>query len=191
MARASRTSIQSSAFTIVELLIVIVVVAVLAAVSVVAYTGIQGRAKDAQRLQDMKTIMKALEVYKITNGNYPAAVSTAGFAGWEASSASGGFIPALVSASSGVTSVPVDPINSIAVSAGIGSNSQNFLYFYHRYSPGSSNCDPNRGHFYVLGVTRFDTIARGQSHPQTEGLVCPLRTWGGSEGAYVVARFVN
>ena len=58
-------------FTLVELLIVIVVIAILAAITVVAYNGIQGKAHDSQRQQDIKTIAKALELYYIDNGQYP------------------------------------------------------------------------------------------------------------------------
>jgi len=59
-------------FTIVELLIVIVVIAVLAAISIVAYTGLQSRTRDAGRIQKIKDIAKAIELYKIDNGQYPA-----------------------------------------------------------------------------------------------------------------------
>jgi general secretion pathway protein G len=58
-------------FTIVELLVVIVVIAILAAITVVAYNGIQVKARDSQRKQDVKTIAKALELYYIDNGQYP------------------------------------------------------------------------------------------------------------------------
>ena len=58
-------------FTIVELLIVIVVIAILAAISIVAYTGIQQRARDSQRDSDIATIVKALEMYYIDNGRFP------------------------------------------------------------------------------------------------------------------------
>jgi len=58
-------------FTIVELLIVIVVIAILAAISIVAYNGIQSRARDAGRIQKVKDIAKAIELYKIDNGTYP------------------------------------------------------------------------------------------------------------------------
>ena len=61
----------TSGFTIVELLIVIVVIAILAAISIVAYNGIQARARDNIRYQDVKAITKALELYKVDNGNYP------------------------------------------------------------------------------------------------------------------------
>ena len=61
----------SSGFTIVELLIVIVVIAILAAITIVAYNGIQSRARDAQRAQDGKTIAKALELYHIDKRAYP------------------------------------------------------------------------------------------------------------------------
>lgn len=68
----STTSVESSrGFTIVELLIVIVVIAILATISIVAYNGVQDRARDSQRLQDVKTIAKALEMYYADHGQFP------------------------------------------------------------------------------------------------------------------------
>lgn len=58
-------------FTIVELLIVIVVIGILAAITIVAYNGIQARARDSIRNQDIKNIAKALELYYIDKGYYP------------------------------------------------------------------------------------------------------------------------
>jgi type II secretion system protein G len=58
-------------FTIVELLIVIVVIAILAAISIVAYNGIQARARDSQRKSDLAVIAKAIKLYYIDNGTYP------------------------------------------------------------------------------------------------------------------------
>jgi len=60
-----------SGFTIVEILIVIVVVAILAAISIVAYNGIQSRARDAERAQDITSIQKVLELYYIDKVTYP------------------------------------------------------------------------------------------------------------------------
>ena len=59
-----------SSLCIDELLIVIVVIAILASISVVAYTGIQGRARDSQRISMVNNISRALELYKIDNGSY-------------------------------------------------------------------------------------------------------------------------
>ncbi len=67
----SKWATRQKGFTIVELLIVIVIIAILAAISIVAYNGIQQRARDSQRLQDVKTIAKAMEAYYIDNGVYP------------------------------------------------------------------------------------------------------------------------
>lgn len=57
-------------FTIVELLIVIVVIAILAAISVVAYTGIQARARDSIRKQDLAALAKATKLYAVDEGDY-------------------------------------------------------------------------------------------------------------------------
>lgn len=70
-------------FTIVELLIVIVVIAILASISIVAFSGIQQRARDSQRKQDLGNIVKLLAIYQSDNGNW---VNTGGGAsdgtGW-------------------------------------------------------------------------------------------------------------
>ena len=118
-------------FTIVELLIVIVVIAILAAITIVAYNGLQGRARDAQRHEDIKTIAKALELYYADNGRYPSsdcspncpankkinyAWSTTADDSWSLLKAQ--LVPKYISA------LPQDPQASVANNAGIylGSN---------------------------------------------------------------------
>ena len=62
---------QQSGFTIVELLIVIVVIGILAAITIVAYNGIQAKARDSGRIAKIKSIAKAIEMYNTDNGRYP------------------------------------------------------------------------------------------------------------------------
>lgn len=59
-------------FTIVELLIVIVVIGILAAIVIVAFNGIQARARDSSKESSVKSLMKAIELYNAENGSYPA-----------------------------------------------------------------------------------------------------------------------
>ncbi len=66
-----RTKQESGGFTIVELLIVIVVIGILAAITIVAYNGIQTRARDTDRANDVATIQKKLELFYVENGYYP------------------------------------------------------------------------------------------------------------------------
>ncbi|MDB5187115.1 MAG: hypothetical protein JWM07_587 [Candidatus Saccharibacteria bacterium] len=68
---------QQTGFTIGELLIVIVVIGILAAITIVAYNGVQARARDSQRMTDLRSIQQSLELYKIQNGAYPTTNATA------------------------------------------------------------------------------------------------------------------
>lgn len=70
-------------FTIVELLIVIVVIGILAAIVVVAYNGIQNKAKSTQYLTDAQTIAKKAQAYnaEIATGGYPLVAADFGAAG--------------------------------------------------------------------------------------------------------------
>ncbi|MCD8561495.1 prepilin-type N-terminal cleavage/methylation domain-containing protein [Candidatus Saccharibacteria bacterium] len=72
---------KQKAFTIVELLIVIVVIAILAAITIVAYTGIQDRAKASAAQAAAKQAFTKIQGYAIENAeNYPASPSAAGLA---------------------------------------------------------------------------------------------------------------
>ena len=64
-------------FTLVELLIVIVIIAILAAITIVAYNGIQGRARAASATSDLTNIAKQIESYNVINGAYPTTVDQA------------------------------------------------------------------------------------------------------------------
>ena len=62
----------SPAFTIVELLIVIVVIGILAAITVVAYNGIQSRARSAALQSSVTQAATKIETLKDSSGNYPS-----------------------------------------------------------------------------------------------------------------------
>lgn len=65
-------------FTIVELLIVIVVIAILAAISIVAYRGIQDRARASSVSSALSQAAKTLALYKVDNDTYPATLAVVG-----------------------------------------------------------------------------------------------------------------
>ena len=62
---SSRNSRQNSelGFTIVELLIVIVVIGILAALVITTFSGIQQKARDTQRITDIKAIHSSIEAF--------------------------------------------------------------------------------------------------------------------------------
>jgi prepilin-type N-terminal cleavage/methylation domain-containing protein len=83
---------KSTGFTIVELLIVIVVIGILAAITIVAYNGVQSKARFSKTQSDIKSIQRNIEAYNAMNGSYP---STGG--NWKFQRQDGNaFIPGLV-----------------------------------------------------------------------------------------------
>lgn len=68
----------NSGFTIVELLIVIVVIGILAAITIVAYNGIQNRAKASSATTTAGSIAKKAEIYNADEnsvGGYPSTLA--------------------------------------------------------------------------------------------------------------------
>lgn len=59
-------------FTIVELLIVIVIIGILAAITIVAYNGIQQRARDAKMASALQSAAKKAQADHTLNGTYPS-----------------------------------------------------------------------------------------------------------------------
>lgn len=65
----------SSGFTIVELLIVIVVIGILAAITIVAYNGIQERAKSAAIVSRAEAYIRGLKTWEADAGSMPSTPS--------------------------------------------------------------------------------------------------------------------
>ncbi len=93
-------------FTIVELLIVIVVIGILAAITIVAYSGIQDRAKYAREQSDMSSLNNLIQMYYAANGSYPNSGSSL----WVGFSQAANFIPGIVPAlAPSMPQMPSDP----------------------------------------------------------------------------------
>lgn len=69
-------NIKTSAFTIVELLIVIVIIGILAAITLISYRGITQRAGEASLQADLSNASKKIKLYQADHGFYPASVNT-------------------------------------------------------------------------------------------------------------------
>jgi len=62
---------KSGGFTIVELLIVIVVIGILAAIVIVAFNGVQERAKVATVQSDLRSFNTVMQAYRAEFGSFP------------------------------------------------------------------------------------------------------------------------
>ncbi len=68
---------RKKAFTLVELLVVVAIIAILATSIMVGLGRSRVRARDIRRINDIKSVQAALEVYYAKNNQYPAAADWA------------------------------------------------------------------------------------------------------------------
>lgn len=121
-------------FTIVELLIVIVVIAILAAITMIAYNGMQERAKDTRRKNDISQIKKALLAYDIVHGGvvhtyaYTDYGSGPTYGGWDHSAGTNW----LAFLHKEYSKMPVDPKNIIENTVD-ATATENHVYSYYCY----------------------------------------------------------
>lgn len=173
------SSLGRNGFTIVELLIVIVVIAILASITVVAFNGVQSKARDNSRNNAVSSIQKALEAYRSEFGIYPPHTASgtnvpAGFTGIYGTSytysvvTNGSWLSALVN-SDAIQSVPVDPTND---------NTHYFVY----WASGPNGYGKCTQPFYMLGVVGYERQSNIPSRSAT--LTC---TWGGFTASWTTA----
>ncbi|MDN5276018.1 MAG: Laminin sub protein [Candidatus Saccharibacteria bacterium] len=122
-----------SGFTIVELLIVIVVIGILAAITIVAYNGVQDRAKASSLQGDLNLSVKKLEIYKVQNTSgdfYPLTLALADF-----NSVNGNT----------VTYYPNDPASPSAFCIEAKKDTQSWYITSFNKSPQNGNCQITSG----------------------------------------------
>lgn len=174
-----RNSKPTYGFTIVELLIVIVIIAILAAITVVAYNGIQKRGNDSQRKSDVAAITKALELYYIDNGRYPAGSgSTTINAAWS-TTADASWQNLATALAPYAKQLPTDPISTpgVAVTGGTG-------YNYAYYANTSTFCGAGAGKMFIL-VYRLESLPREDIF---KGECPPTTLWYGGSSNYRVVK---
>jgi len=62
-------------FTLIELLVVIAIIGILAVMGITAFNSARVKGRDARRKSDIDGVFKAVELYAVDNGLYPASAS--------------------------------------------------------------------------------------------------------------------
>lgn len=94
-------------FTLIELLVVITIIAILSIVGIVVYTSTLKSARIAKRIEDLRAIKNALEVYYSVNKNYPSTFVVGATPFFKSSCTTTDVIPNLVPKY--MNSFPTDP----------------------------------------------------------------------------------
>jgi prepilin-type N-terminal cleavage/methylation domain-containing protein len=111
---------KQAGFTIVELLIVIVVIGILAAITIVAFNGVQDRARYTTARNDLSSVHTALQAYYAVNGSYPY-TGTSASVNWRYS-CSTGMANFIIGLSTVATNAPQAPCKDASV------NNDTWLY---------------------------------------------------------------
>jgi prepilin-type N-terminal cleavage/methylation domain-containing protein len=116
---------KQSGFTIVELLIVIVVIGILAAIIITTFTGVQKKARDADRKSDINAIYSQVEVYFAQNSKYPT-LANLNDTTWRDANVKG---------------LSADTIHAPNASNALISDTTSTATDVYIYAPGPANCD--------------------------------------------------
>ncbi len=124
-------------FTLIELLVVVAVIGLLASIVLVSFSGVRGKGRDSRRMQDLREVQKAVELYFDKYGSYP---NTGGqwwswcnaWTGNKDIAGSNGWIPN--TAPEFIGSLPLDPLRGTSRGALTGPTGQTdsvqFCYIY-------------------------------------------------------------
>ena len=151
-----------------------VVIAILASITIVSYNGIISKARDAQRSSDITSIIQALELYYIDNGQYPGSPSQTGGStvinGAWSTTADGSWQTLVDTLKPYARGIGKDPISPPGVSP-LSGGALNYAYF----ASASPYCGAAPYKMYIL-VYNFEASSKKQETNgdcSTNGLAYP------------------
>ena len=163
----------TTGFTIVELLIVIVVIAILAALTIVAFTGVQQKARQSAVTSALQQASKKLATYAVDNSGYPADLPTAGIADTDGItyqySVNNTANPATycITATSGSTSYRVSSTATTPTSGGCPGHSQGGVAAITNLATNPGLETNTAGWGSWAGTGGATTVTRGTASPQS------------------------
>lgn len=141
-------------FTLIELLVVISIIGLLSSVVLAALSSARMKARDVRRMQDMKQIQTALEMYRNDEGHYPYSTSVTGGAqcgdDWCESKDSTQWGNLATLLNKYISTLPKDPL-----STGTGSAFADDDSYHYAYKSGTSGTICGDGSCYDL-VAKFE-----------------------------------
>lgn len=169
------------AFTLIELLIVVAIIAILAAIAVPNFLEAQTRSKVSRTVSDMRTIVTALEAYRVDNNKYiPAGPTDGKHQFWLlAQDTSGnwtGVGQKLTTPIAYLTSIPIDVFNTVS-----GRNSNNI-----KYASGMYGCALGEAWTFLMQEPPIAVNITGSFYLYSVG---PDLTQFGTAGAPVIAAY--
>ena len=153
---------KSTGFTIVELLIVVVIIAILAAITIVAYNGIQNRAKTSSAQSAANSAIKKAEAFNADDTSPTAGYPNAG---------------SQLTGAASTTLYRLDGVTFGALSAGTAPSSPSVL----RYSACGHNGTATAP-TTVAGMTSAIVGSRVEYYDYTSGTISTLRTGNATTG---------
>ena len=170
-----KSSTHNRGFTLIELLVVIAIIGVLATVVLASLNEARAKARDAQRISDVRQLQNVLYLYYDDNNSFPPVASSggAGPGGWRVSYLAD-FVAPLIPY---LPQIPVDPINSGPPASLFAPRPDgSFYYSYYTYPSGTPyGCDFS-GPFAVLTIRAFETSGKANVQKAKCGpaaMVCP------------------
>jgi type II secretion system protein G len=160
---------KSKGFTLIELLVVVTIIGILATIILSSLSSARESARDAKRLNDVKTIQTALEMYaNDNNGRYP-------MTGWRGSHTDSW---ANLEERLGTT-LPVDPLNTSESNSANAAWQGNYVYGYY----GEDDARHCYGRAYVIVFNLEGINGDGDNDGVT---LCNNYSYNASDAAFVV-----
>jgi len=148
---------EKKGFTLIELLVVISIIGLLSSLAIMGFSISRQKSRDGKRYSDLNALSKAIQIYQIDKGSYPAPETT-GTNSFEYSHADDNFLKILLDEGYVGENI-IDPINS---------DLEEQYYFYGRFDAGEDiggtviPCETSWGQYYILGVADLEGFTEAE-----------------------------